>query len=242
MALFKSENIISGGALMKINGEVNTYGNIDSSKNRSNYLQENDSVSKNLRNQIANAQKRLQELGKNEEMPLEEKMKKRQEIQKEIANLNNQLRQHQIELRMEKQKAADKSEEAPDNRKQMKKDSSQKKGAMYSANVEAIISADISVNQAKQLTSVRKSMEGKARVLEVEIKLDAGRGAATDKKVEELEDARRKAGKITGSQMDILAQAEKKMEEAKKEDYYEKMEKQEEDNKEKSNKEKNRFI
>ena len=73
---------------MKINGEVNTYGNIDSSKNRSNYLQENDSVSKNLRNQIANAQKRLQELGKNEEMPLEEKMKKRQEIQKEIANLN----------------------------------------------------------------------------------------------------------------------------------------------------------
>lgn len=227
---------------MKINGVDNTYGNLDSSKNQSNYIQENDSVSKNLRNQIANAQKRLQELSKNEEMPLEEKMKKRQEIQREIVDLNNQLRQHQIELRMEKQKSADKSAEESDNRKQMPQDSSQKKGAMYSANVEAIISADISVNQAKQLASVRKSMEGKARVLEVEIKLDAGRGAATDKKVEELEDARRKAGNITGSQMDILAQAEKKMEEAKKEDYYENRDKQEEDNKEKRDKEKNRFI
>ena len=62
-----------------------------------------DAVSKNLQNQIANAQKQMQELGENKEMSLEEKMKKRQEIQQQISNLQNQLRQHQIEQRKENQ-------------------------------------------------------------------------------------------------------------------------------------------
>ena len=57
-----------------------------------------DSVSKNIQNQIANAQKQLQELSANKDMSIEEKMKKRQEIQQQITDLNNQLRQHQIEL------------------------------------------------------------------------------------------------------------------------------------------------
>ena len=43
-----------------------------------------DSVSKNIQNQIANAQKKLQELSSNEELSMEDKMKKRQEIQQEI--------------------------------------------------------------------------------------------------------------------------------------------------------------
>ena len=52
-----------------------------------NMMQSNDSVSKNLQNQIANAQKQLQELSSNKEMSLEEKMKKRQEIQQQIARV-----------------------------------------------------------------------------------------------------------------------------------------------------------
>ena len=65
--------------------------------------QGNDSVSKNIQNQIANAQQKLQDLSSNEEMSLEDKMKKRQEIQQEINNLNQQLRRHQIEQRKEQQ-------------------------------------------------------------------------------------------------------------------------------------------
>ena len=41
--------------------------------------QANDSVSKNIQNQIANAQQKLQDLSSNEELSLEDKMKKRQE-------------------------------------------------------------------------------------------------------------------------------------------------------------------
>ena len=67
--------------------------------------QANDSVSKNIQNQIANAQKKLQELSSNEELSIEDKMKKRQEIQQEINNLNQQLRQHQIEQRKEQQRS-----------------------------------------------------------------------------------------------------------------------------------------
>ena len=65
--------------------------------------QGNDPVSKNIQNQIANAQQKLQDLSSNEEMSLEDKMKKHQEIQQEINNLNQQLRQHQIEQRSKQQ-------------------------------------------------------------------------------------------------------------------------------------------
>ena len=58
-----------------------------------------DSYSKNIQNQIADAQKALQELSSNENLTMEEKRQKRQEIQQEIADLNQQLRQHQIEQR-----------------------------------------------------------------------------------------------------------------------------------------------
>lgn len=64
--------------------------------------QATDSYSRNIQSQIANAQKQLQELSSNEDMSLEEKMKKRQEIQQQISDLNMQLRQHQMEQRKEK--------------------------------------------------------------------------------------------------------------------------------------------
>ena len=44
-------------------------------------MQAMDQESKNLQNQISQKQKQLQELSSNEEMSVEEKMKKRQEIQ-----------------------------------------------------------------------------------------------------------------------------------------------------------------
>ena len=81
---------------MKINGLSGTN---TSGGGMNNLTQVNDSVSKNIQNQISNAQKQLQELSANKDMSIEEKMKKRQEIQQQIADLNNQLRQHQIEQR-----------------------------------------------------------------------------------------------------------------------------------------------
>ena len=84
---------------MKING----FNGTNTQTGAMGMAQANDSVSKNIQNQIANAQQKLQDLSSNEELSLEDKMKKRQEIQQEITNLNQQLRQHQIEQRKEQQ-------------------------------------------------------------------------------------------------------------------------------------------
>ena len=81
---------------------VNSVGNATDCK-RSDSIGGNmqmDSISRNLKNQIANAQKKLQELSSNQELSLEEKMKKRQEIQQEISSLTQQLRIRAVILLM----------------------------------------------------------------------------------------------------------------------------------------------
>ena len=62
-----------------------------------------DAYTKDLQRQIALDQQKLQEISSNGDLSMEDKMKKRQEIQKEIASLQQQLRQHQIEVRREQQ-------------------------------------------------------------------------------------------------------------------------------------------
>ncbi len=86
---------------MTVNGIGGANGNMQAG--RSGMKLQKDSVSKNIQNQIANAQKKLQELSSNENMTIEDKMKKRQEIQQQITDLNQQLRQRQIEQRKEMQ-------------------------------------------------------------------------------------------------------------------------------------------
>lgn len=176
-----------------------------------------DSYSKNLQNQIANAQKQLQELSSNEDLPLEEKMKKRQEIQKQISDLNMQLRQHQIEQRKEKQQAKRSSvDDTPDGTENTK--AGNKSTGLSQAGMAALISADSSVKQARVQGSVATQLEGRAGVLQSEIKMDKGRGASTEKKEEELADLQEKAQAATSSQISTLADANKTMEEAAKED------------------------
>ena len=176
--------------------------------------QANDSVSKNIQNQIANAQKKLQELSSNEELSIEDKMKKRQEIQQEINNLNQQLRQHQMEQRKEQQtKKTSMDDMLGGSRKTAPKSGNQSAG-LSQTSMQAMISADSSMKQAKVQGSMATQMEGKAGVLESEIKMDKGRGASTEKKEEELADLQAKAQAATAAQVSTLADANKKMEEA----------------------------
>ena len=173
--------------------------------------QGNDSVSKNIQNQIANAQQKLQDLSSNEEMSLEDKMKKRQEIQQEINNLNQQLRQHQIEQRKEQQS---KNSSSMDDMVAGTSNTSKKKDTGLSqASMQAMISADSSMKQAKVQGSMAAQIQGRASVLESEIKQDAGKGN-TEKKEEELAELQAKAQSATAAQMSTLADANKSVEEA----------------------------
>lgn len=176
---------------------------------RINKPMEMDSFSKSINNQIANAQKQLQELSENKDMSMEEKMKRRQEIQQQITDLNNQLRQHQIEQRKEQQEKAAKSAE--------KKESAKKgdKGTGLSqASMTAIISADAAMSQAQVQGSVATRMEGRAGVLEAEIKLDSANGGNVEAKQEELAKVQQKAVAVGDSQTNTLASVSKDIEEA----------------------------
>ena len=164
--------------------------------------QANDSVSKNIQNQIANAQQKLQDLSSNEELSLEDKMKKRQEIQQEITNLNQQLRQHQIEQRKEQQS----KKSSMDDIVAGTKNTSAKKGTGLSqAGMRAMISADSSMKQAKVQGSMATQMEGRAGVLESEIKQDAGKGN-TEKKEEELADLQVSFPTVWGQYIEKLSE------------------------------------
>ncbi|MCH5249231.1 MAG: FlxA-like family protein [Lachnospiraceae bacterium] len=181
--------------------------------------QSTDPYVRQIQSQIADAQKQLQELSSNEDMSLEEKMKKRQEIQQQISELNMQLRQYQIEQRREKQqeKAASSSDDIFDPNGQSNnskvKDGQNIQG-LSQASMEAMISADTSMKQAKAQGSIATKMEGKAGVLKAEIQLDGARGGDTSSKKQELAETEKKAQEATASQLSTLADTNKTMKEA----------------------------
>lgn len=190
---------------------VNGINGVNMPENQMEMNQAADSYSRNIQNQIANAQKQLQELSSNADMTMEEKMKKRQELQQQISDLNMQLRQHQMELRREKQQAKESETDAMSGGAGNAKTD----GAGFSqAGMAAMLSADSSMKQARVQGGVATQMEGKAGVLESEIRLDSMKGKNVEKKKEELADVTQKAQAATASQFSALAEAEKSMEKA----------------------------
>ena len=185
---------------------------------------QSDSYTKNIQRQIADAQQKLQDLSSNEELSLEDKMKKRQEIQQEIANLNQQLRQHQMEQRREQQ--SQKSSSMDDMIAGTKHTSAKKGTGLSQASMQAIISADTSMKQANVQGSVAAGLKGRAEVLESEIRQDAGKGN-TEKKEQELADIQGKVQSATAQQMSMVARANQEVEEAAKVDSAENTEKTE---------------
>lgn len=185
--------------------------------------QAEDAVSKRLQQQIDNAQKKLQEISANSEMSTEEKMKMRQEIQKEIADLNSQLRQHQMELRKKEMEDAKKKQAENASAAEQSGHSKAGKGKNDSVDVQisaegmqAMISADGAMKQAKVQGSVANTMEGRANVLEIEIQMDGARGGDTSAKEAQLADVRQTAQEATASQMSTLAEARETLAEANK--------------------------
>ena len=181
-----------------------------------------DPVSKDLQKQIEKLKNDLKEISANQEMPTDAKMKKRQEIQKQISELEVQLRQHQIEAkREERQKKKDESsfDDLMGTKPQEKQNSNQNVG-MSTGSMEAMISAGQSVKQANASGSIAKKMEGRANIVEVEIQLDSGRGGSSnvDLKEAELAKAREAAEKATGSQMESLAKASETLQSAAKDE------------------------
>lgn len=174
-----------------------------------------DSVSRNIQRQIARLQKQMQDLSANKELGVEEKMKRRQELQKQIMELNNQLRQHQMEMRREQQQ---KQSEGTKEALGTKREEETQTGGISQAGMEAMISADTALKQAKVQNSTAVKLKGRAGVLEGEIKQDAGRGRDVEAKTKELSKIEQAAMKTQESQAKLLGGATDKLQESQSED------------------------
>ncbi len=175
-----------------------------------------DAESKNIQSQIKRLEQELQKLSENEDMSMEDKMKKRQEIQQEISALNIQLRQHQIAQRREERQNKRSSMDdmlggTPKAHGQAKNDQG---AGLSQGSMKAMISADSSMKQAEVQGNVSAGMEGRARVLKAEIKQDEGRGSSTEAKKEELARTEQAAMQAEASQINTLGKANAAMEEA----------------------------
>ena len=84
--------------------------------------------------------------------------------------------------------------------------------------MQAIISASSVMTMVQRQGSVATSMKGREGILETEIKLDSARGGNVEKKQEELEEVQKKLTQVQTTQMDTLSDANKQLEEARKED------------------------
>ena len=167
--------------------------------------QKMDSFSINIKNEIARKQKEQQEISSNKSLSAEEKMKKRQEIQRQINDLYNQLRQ-QIEQRREKQQA---EMSAGNNRAAANED--KQTAGLSQASMESMISADSAMAQAKVQGRAVTGMEGRIRGLKAEIRQDAGSGSSVKKKQEELEKLEQKKLSASASQMNTLGTLNQKI-------------------------------
>ena len=118
--------------------------------------QATDSYSRNIQNQIADAQKQLQELSSNKDMTQEEKMTKRQEIQQQISDLNMQLRQRQMEIRMQaRQRNGNGFDEMPGG--------NQNTDTAGNADMGVLVSLSTTKDQIAGMKKVRTDLEGKLR-------------------------------------------------------------------------------
>ena len=179
-----------------------------------------DAYSKHIKTQIAQIQKEMQQLSSNEELSAEEKQKKRQEYQQKITELNNQLRQHEIDKRREKQQeqAAAKGEEQAKERPETNE-------GISKAGIKSMISADSSMKQAKSQGTVVTKLKGEARVTAREIKTDLERGGNVGAKQEQLANVNQSVEKAEGWQFKelrkanhaVLQAAKSEIEQAKKE-------------------------
>ena len=169
-----------------------------------------DSETKSIQNEITSQSQRLNRLSSDSEMSAEEKAKKRQEIQKEIAELNRKLRMLRMEQKEEDKKAqeeqeaktsvikeqiAETSKEETENKSSENglKDSEKEdaleqleKTSIPPQNIKKLLEAGTLLQKERIQQSVSHKETSAENILEAEIKSDKLYGTDTSAKEEKL--------------------------------------------------------
>lgn len=172
-----------------------------------------DNETKNLQNQLANKEQRLQRLTSDSELTAEEKAKERQEIQQQIAELNRKLKLLQMEQKEKAEETAKKQEQKAVLQEEMNAETKVEKTAKVSGeeaeestkmqeekreelnppvqDLQQMLAADSYVQQERVQSSVDRKHLGQENVLEAELQSDALYGIDNQSKKEELSEMRR---------------------------------------------------
>lgn len=169
-----------------------------------------DSETKSIQNEITNQSQRLNRLSSDSEMSAEEKAKKRQEIQKEIAELNRKLRMLRMQQKEDDKKAqeeqeaktsvikeqiAETSKEETENKSSENglKDSEKEdaleqleKTSIPPQNIKKLLEAGTLLQKERIQQSVSHKETSAENILEAEIKSDKLYGTDTSAKEEKL--------------------------------------------------------
>ncbi len=187
-----------------------------------------DFETKSFQNKIASAQTQLQKLSANTEMSSEEKAKKRQEIQKQIMELNNMLRERKAELRREKQQKAAEAEEGNNGEGTLPgqqgkpetvhiESNTSSSPGISSRHMKSVISADAAIDKAELADNISNELENRVQVLQGEIRQAEANGGYVEAKKGEVQSLENKVAKISGAKMNIISGAISEMKQAVKE-------------------------
>lgn len=156
-----------------------------------------DTETKSIQNQITGKQQNLNRLSSDPEMSAEEKAKERQEIQKQIAELNRKLRM----LRMEKKEETKESEKEQEQKTALKDERTeevtedesakgiekqQEKPNSLPQNIQKMLESGTLLQKERIQQTTDHKKELTEEILETEIKLDELYGTDTSAKREQL--------------------------------------------------------
>ncbi len=202
-------------------GKISAVGSVSGGQAASTQLI--DTVSRNIENEIFGIQRKMQELTSNEEIPAEEKMKKRQELQQEMSRLNAELRRHQAEVSREQRKEAMASEEedakgaeqtdGTNAAKSIDKGIEDVGAELALSGIGAMLAADSSVQQAKSQGVVVGKIENGIAILKGEIQQDKLYGTNVERKEEILAKQRKRVSRALGAQFSALGNVKQTMKE-----------------------------
>lgn len=168
---------------------------------------QNDAVTKSLQLQISQKQQEMQKLSSNQELDEKEKSEKRKQLQQEIAALNMQLRQHQIELRKEQLEQKTASSQKTRSGNAFDTPEVEYSVGMTSEEMNSVISAGVSLRNAATLQKSATGLNSASRIAEADIKSDRSRGMDTSRKEEQLAELKARASETEASHIRTLAEA-----------------------------------
>lgn len=175
----------------------------------------NDSVSRNIRQQIQEVQKQLKELASDKSMPQEEKSERQKELNRQLTELNQRLRQHELDQQKEqREKAAQRLKESENKQQDSRTDS---KGSFGTETIQAMAAAETTQAIVQEKEGVRMELSREARQLSNAIKREELEGGVSPKR-EDLNELYGKIGEMTGEEVDQLSGASSRLEKAKQEE------------------------